>query len=182
MSITDHYDRHVQIYSDIHEHLPTLKKYASECEHVTEMGVRNVISTWAFLAAKPKRLVCIDIKPCPVEEAAQLAKDAEIDFQFIQADTTDPLLDIEPTDLLFIDTWHVYMQLKTEFQLHCNKVKKYIILHDTTAFGEVGESLVSGFVYKGLWYAVEEFLNTNPEWVLKERYTNCNGLTILQRK
>ena len=35
--------------SDINEHLPTLYKYASECESIAELGVRGVISTWALL-------------------------------------------------------------------------------------------------------------------------------------
>ena len=33
----------------------------------------------------------------------------------------------------------------------------------------------------GLWPAVEDFLEKHPEWVLHERYTNNNGLTILKR-
>ena len=49
--------------SDINEHLPTLKRYADECEHITEMGVRWVVSTYAFLMSKPKKLVSIDIDP-----------------------------------------------------------------------------------------------------------------------
>ena len=36
--------------SDIFEHLPTLRRYAGQCEHVTELGVRTVVSTWALLA------------------------------------------------------------------------------------------------------------------------------------
>ena len=36
-------------------------------------------------------------------------------------------------------------------------------------------------IIKGLWPAIEEFLNDNPEWKLIERYTNNNGLTILKR-
>jgi hypothetical protein len=35
--------------SDINEHLPTLYKYASECESIIELGVRGVISTYAFI-------------------------------------------------------------------------------------------------------------------------------------
>jgi len=34
---------------------------------------------------------------------------------------------------------------------------------------------------KGLWPAVEEFINEHPEWKIKERFTNNNGLTILER-
>ena len=49
--------------SDINEHLPTLKKYAKECEHITEMGVRWVVSTYALLMGKPKKLISYDINP-----------------------------------------------------------------------------------------------------------------------
>ena len=76
----------------------------------------------------------------------------------------------------------------------CNK---FIILHDTTVDGEVGESIRNNWdiqqqaketgytveeIQKGLWPAVEDFLKSNNEWVLEKRYTNCNGLTILKRK
>ena len=191
-TITEQFQLRVNHSSDINEHLETIKNFASECEHITEMGVRSVVSTWALLAAKPKRLVSMDIVQCPVQDAAIAANNEGIDFEFIVADTSNPQLDIEPTDLLFIDTWHVYDQLKVEFKLHSNKVKKYIILHDTTTFGEVGESgsdliinPVTGQMEmmrkRGLWPAVEEFLAENTNWTLKERFTHNNGLTILQR-
>jgi hypothetical protein len=69
-------------------------------------------------------------------------------------------------------------------------------MHDTTVdelYGETirlnmnsgQQSLESGFpleeINKGLWPAVEEFLKSNPNWVLHERYINNNGLTILKR-
>jgi hypothetical protein len=35
---------------------------------------------------------------------------------------------------------------------------------------------------KGLWDAVTEFLDNNKDtWKLKERYTNNNGFTIIER-
>jgi hypothetical protein len=43
--------------SDINEHIPALVEYASECEHITEMGVRAITSTWAFLGAAPNKLI-----------------------------------------------------------------------------------------------------------------------------
>jgi hypothetical protein len=33
----------------------------------------------------------------------------------------------------------------------------------------------------GLWPAIEEFLLLNKDWVLHERFTNNNGLTILKK-
>ena len=78
------YQEHCERYSDIHEHLPTLYKYAAECDHVTEMGVREVVSTWAFLHAKPSRLVSYDLfTSSNISLAKQAAKEIEVDFSKI---------------------------------------------------------------------------------------------------
>lgn len=170
--------------SDIYEHLPTLRKYATFSNHITEMGVRNVVSTWAFLAGCPQTLISIDINPCPVDYARYLASENGIDFKFIQGDTTK--LEIENTDLLFIDTLHAYGQLKLELELHASKVRKHIIFHDTTTFGIQSEcpypSEFGPSYDKGLWPAIEEFLVSNQDWYLKEKFANNNGLTILERR
>ncbi len=34
----------------------------------------------------------------------------------------------------------------------------------------------------GLRSAVNDFLSNNKNWEVKEVYTNCNGLTVLERK
>ena len=47
--------------TDINEHIETLVKYASQCDHVTEMGVRGIFSTWAFVASRPKKLISYDL-------------------------------------------------------------------------------------------------------------------------
>jgi len=56
-------------------------------------------------------------------------------------------------------------------------VRRHLVLHDTTTYGEVGEE--PG--HRGLWPAIEEFLQEHPEWTLTARLTNNNGLTILTR-
>lgn len=167
-------------YSDIHEHLPTLKKYTEECEHVTEMGVRYVVSTYAFMMGKPKKLISYDI--VPVEnygidrnQLKELAKTNGVDFNFVVGDVTK--IEIEETDLLFIDTKHVYQQLIVELNLHSHKTRKYIIMHDTTKFGEIGESEEG----EGLMKAIYEFLGKNSNWEIHEKFDNNNGLTILKR-
>ncbi len=156
--------------SDINEHLPVLAELAKECDSITEMGVRYCVSTWAFIEGNPKKLTCIDIKH-PSEYAPQggkesfdkvvsICKEKSIDFNFIQASTLD--IEIDEVDLLFVDTLHTYDQLSQELKLHASKVKKYIVLHDTTSCPE-------------LWQAVEEL----KEWKVKDKYTNNNGLTVL---
>lgn len=166
--------------SDINEHLPTLRKYAEGCDLVVEMGVRWVVSTWAFLAAKPKKLLSIDIVHpntfgSNLDAVNQICKAENQDFEFIQGDTTR--ITIPQCDFLFIDTWHVYDQLKIELDRHCDKVNKFIALHDTETFGKVGETPS----HKGLQFAVDEFLESKPEWQLEKHYENNNGLTILKR-
>ena len=145
------------------------------------MGVRYVVSTYALMMGKPKRLISYDI--LPVEnfgidrnDLKKLAEDNNVSFDFIVADTTK--IEIEETDLLFIDTWHVYQQLIVELNKHGNKVKKYIIMHDTTIFGDVGE----GNEGEGLMKAINEFIEMNPSWYIHEKFENNNGLTILKRK
>ena len=36
-------------------------------------------------------------------------------------------------------------------------------------------------IKRGIWPAVEEFLKDNPQWTIRKKYENNNGLTILGR-
>lgn len=186
-TIEDYYQLACTRPSEIHEHLPTIRRYAEQCEHVTEMGVSAGKSSWAIVAARPKRHRLYDINAaCENPVRKQLALEAGIDYLFHAADTGNPATVIEPTDLLFIDTWHTYDQLKREFELHASKVRKFIILHDTTIFGDTPEpGYYNGVMVplanpdKGLWPAVLEFLAANKEWQVLERFHNNSGLTVL---
>jgi cephalosporin hydroxylase len=189
IDIINEYDKHCERRSDIHEHLPTLKKYAERCKHITEMGVRAVVSTWAFLAGKPKKMVCLDInypthtdnltQEPKIQMASRLAKKNGIEFEFIKGDSR--LVDLEPTDLLFIDTDHTYKCLSEELKVQGNKASKYIIMHDTSKGGldyTIMNKLTRG---DAMFKAIEEFIEENPKWILKERFTNNYGLTVLER-
>jgi hypothetical protein len=187
-----HYNRLCSIPSDINEHLSTLKKYGSECQTITEMGVRFACSTWAFIESKPKKLTCIDINydffsPSDMY-VRKMCSDYSIDFNWITSDSLK--VDIDSTDLLFIDTLHTYNQLFLELNKHHQKVNKYIILHDTTTFAHVDEGIYnhaseivkSKHIDKtGLQSAIHDFLSVHHEWSLYKVYNNNNGLTILKR-
>jgi hypothetical protein len=176
-NLNEIYQRLCNTPSDINEHLPILAKYAKECSHITEMGVRHIVSTYALLMGMPKKMTSYDINPCNWEPVRDLVKD-NTDFSFIIGNTLE--IQIEPTELLFIDTLHNYTQLKKELELHSNKVSKYIIFHDTSSFEIFGESY-SGKSEKGIWQAIQEFMNSNSNWVINERFTNNNGLTIIKK-
>jgi len=188
-----HYQMLCEFPSDIYEHLPTLKKYSEQCNTITEFGVRYACATWAFIEASPKKLLCYDInydffKPSEeiINEVCNLKN---IDFKFILGDSLK--VDIENTDLLFIDTLHTYNQLYLELNKHAENVNKWIILHDTISFGDRDEAIyehASNIIKTettkkvGLVQAVNDFLLNNSDWFIKEVYENNNGLTILERK
>jgi len=190
--IREYYEYSKSTPSDINEHLPTLLKYSEECKHITEMGVRGGVSSWALLYSNPEKMVAYDIASNPsVENIINVANESNLNFHFILKDVLT--VEIENTDLLFIDTWHTYNQLSSELQLHSNNVNKYIILHDTVSFGFIDESLydyVSNIVKQipqekvGLVNAVQDFLITEKgyNWEIHDVYENNNGLTVLKRK
>jgi len=198
--------------SDINEHLPILYKYATECNSVFETGVRGCISSWAFTLGlltpnkptsplSPARLLCNDITPCDIKELlAQTNRNNNLSISYLWKNNLD--IDLEKDlynqsfDLLFIDTWHIYGQLKRELNKFHSITNKYIIMHDTTVDEFYGETIrsrwnaekqskISGIpieeINKGLGPAIDEFLNEHPEWTLKEKLTNNNGLTVLMR-
>ncbi|MBC7088632.1 MAG: hypothetical protein H5T96_09255 [Tissierellales bacterium] len=180
-----YYQAEIKRPSDINEHLVTLQKYALECEHITEMGVRDIVSTWALLMGKPIRMISYDIElPKDSNRLIQLknaAKELNVDFELRIEDVLK--VQIESTDLLFIDTLHRGSQLKKELALHSWAVNKYIILHDTTTFALRGESdrHRPEIEDDGLTWALEEFLQGSSVWEVHEVFKNCNGLTILKR-
>ena len=176
--VTSKYNQLASTPSDIYEHMPTLHRYAKECSHVTELGVRDVVSTWAWLDAKVSTIRCYDLFDPPLDnllEAYLFALENKLDFSFTRADVLS--VQLEPTELLFIDTWHVYRQLKQELSLHGLVASKYMIFHDTTTYGRVGEDGSK----LGLQDAIDEWLHYNNAWRIREIYTNNNGLTILER-
>jgi hypothetical protein len=188
--------------SDIYEHLPTLYRYSLGCSTIAEFGVRSVVSTWALLKAlkdsmvEQKKLISVDLQRSPNFANAQTAAaNNNITLEFIEGN--DLTVDLgDGVDLLFIDTWHVYPQLKRELAIHAPKVRRYIALHDTEVDKDDGESVRcgmdiaaqardSGFsesdIRTGLGKAIVEFIADNHDWKIHEVFNNCNGLTILQR-
>jgi hypothetical protein len=187
--------------SDINEHLPTLFKYATECESIIELGVRGCISSWAFVNGLlynnkiKKEILLNDIRPCDINELLISTSNIEIEVSYQWINDLD--LPIKHNyDMTFIDTWHVYGQLKRELDKYSKITNKYIVMHDTTIDGVVGETIrnrwnaeeqsrETGFTVEeincGLEKAISEFLSNNKNWVVKEIFTNNNGLTILER-
>jgi hypothetical protein len=146
--------------------LELIRWYAKKCEHITEFGVRYVVTTWAFASSKPKKLVCVDERACPVGPVVECCKNEGIEFEFRCEDTLK--IDIEETDLLFLDTLHTYKQVNAELIRHANNVRKYILVHDTAE--------------KEVMKAVVDFLYFYDDWTIQEVRPDSYGLTVLERR
>lgn len=178
------------ISSDIKEHLPTLVDFAArfDTRNIVELGVRWVVSTLAFAVARPHLLYCVDLEhPDDTQWAdradgkmdmiKKFAKQEDIDFRFYKGDSRTVDVDVA-CDLLFIDTLHDYAQLKAELNHWQEKCHKWIIIHDTETFGKKDESTGKG---KGMWKAIEEFVDSS-DWELYSHYYYNNGMTVLKHK
>jgi hypothetical protein len=187
--------------SDINEHLPTLFSYAMQCESIIELGVRGCVSSWALVYgllnnnSNRKQILLSDLAECDITELLQYTTNTNVRIEYIWINDLD-LQIMSNVDLTFIDTWHVYGQLKRELNKFSKCTNKYIIMHDTTVDAIDGETIRNNWnaleqskqsgipveeINCGLWKAVEEFLQENNNWVLHMRFTNNNGLTILKK-
>ena len=192
--------------SDSNEHVDTIRMYASQCSSIVELATRTGPPTWGCLQGLIEKATSdatledvpyftgVYVNSTLVCNGAVLTGTSLLKMNFLSGD----VLKMTPikTDMLFIDTFHVYGQLKRELALHAPTTRKFILLHDTTIDGEVGETIRNGWdpiaysektgfpvneLLLGVWPAVVEFLNLNPNWSLLSRVSNNNGLTILRR-
>lgn len=162
-----------RLYHDnINQHMDTILRYANECQHITELGVwRGDGSTMAFLNSKCPIIKSYDIEKFPqIDGIIDMCKNENRYWSFNIGDSTK--IEIEDTDLLFIDTYHVYTHMKEELRLHSSKVKKYIIAHDTNIPKPPNDRHIKE--------AILEFLYLNT-FKIKEEFYNNNGLMILEK-
>lgn len=189
--------------SDIFEHLPTLYEYAKKCKSVAELGVRSCVSSYPIITGlidgnddlSKVRMLSVDLSKHENTKKFEERAKKVLRYEFFEGNDLD--YDIrENFDMVFIDTWHVRAQLHRELSKYGPRCNKYILMHDTSVDEFVGESIRNGWnieqqaketgfskkeIQEGLWPAIQDFLSQNPEWRLRERFLNNNGLTVLER-
>lgn len=194
------YTQRCQTPSDINQHLPHLRRLAMKCSSVVEVGVASMNSTWGILQGlsespdENKSYKGIDLYR-PNEEmlnyAKAIANEHGVAFSFVQGNDINPNVDIEISDMLFIDSLHTYAHLTTELEKFSPKIRKFIAMHDTSEpFAYEGEGYNGDYSEypdsvdrqkRGTWPAIWDFLVRHPEWKLQERHFNNFGFTVLKR-
>ena len=178
MSLATDYHRLCSEPSDINEHLPTFVELVTElnAQHVIELGTRTGVSTIAWLHALAQtggRLTSVDIDERP-------AIGEHEHWTFIQGDDLNPdVVDmLDPAEIVFIDTSHLYEQTVHELNLYRWLVKPggVIVLHDTML--PVPETAPPGHPRFPVRRAVEEFCEANRYEFFN--FPNCWGLGIVK--
>lgn len=148
----------------------TYARYASQVDSIVEFGVYTGLSTCAWLSGKPKKLRSYDITDRNLSVLPELEYNAQLnetDFTFKIANSLE--IDIEPCDLLFIDTVHKFDHCLAELNRHANKAGRYIVLHDPSDWPGVFEAVIKYLHYNRSWHIVEH-CNKNSGLLVLERY------------
>lgn len=171
--IADHFEKVKNTPSDINEHIQTLYEYALKVKHITEFGFRGGNSAIAFLMSNPDKFHSYDIIISPeVETFKQMAENEHFSFIFHNENTLN--CEIEPTELLFIDSEHTHDQVLKELQCHAHNVSKYIILHDTETFKDYRSGINE-------WLSGQDQDWLTGCWNVEKEFTNNNGLLVLRK-
>jgi hypothetical protein len=166
--------------SDIVSHLPVLEHFASQCEHVTEFGVREGCSTVALLSGSKGVVHSYDIV---TPEAKVILESMELSSKWVfhLGDTGSNETFVEDTELLFIDTLHTRAHVAKELLHHGRKATKFLAFHDTYTCGEFDRSGPVANA-EGILPAIADFLAMHPgEYETAYRTDVNNGLWILKR-
>ena len=170
-TIESRYAQALVTSTDINEHMPTLRELASNCDHVTELSCWINGAAIAIAYGNPKQFHSIAPGPKPEWDyylqnfpgfTSQIGIPGEIEIQ--------------PTDMLFVDTVHTGMMKNQELFKYASKVSRYIVLHDTATYGDTGQD-----GQPGILAAVRGFLKMHPEWLVIRNDTNNNGLMVLSK-
>ena len=177
MTLADLYAEQCNTPSDIYLHLPRFVAMVEEmnAQHVIELGTRTGVSTIAWLHALEQtggRLTSVDIDEQP-------AIGEWPHWTFIQGDDMDPgiVARLEPADIVFIDTSHLYEHTARELNTYRWLVKPggLLVLHDTMLERPEGAPPRPRFPVRT---AIEEFIRQEGfEWI---NYPDCWGLALIK--
>ena len=188
--------------TDVNEHLLYLSKLTKECTSVLQCGGDHKSDcSWAFingLVKNKKDTKVLDISHVnrfhtltSIQEACSENNVAHT--YYVGSSLTLPEKEY---DMVYISTWHVYGHLKRELVKFKDSTKKYIVMHATEVDKTQGESVrcrfnieqqmkESGYsleeVTTGLQKAIDEFLENNKDWQIKQHFQHQHGLTVLER-
>lgn len=145
-----------------------------------ELGVHQGTSAaGVLLNSKLKKAVLVDnnlgmFRRLTSHLFRQYCSENDIELDVRQVDSS-MVGSKEPCDVLLIDSLHTAKHLKKELSLHADNVRIGIVFHDTSLETDAT-------IQPELWNTIQKFLTDNEEWVLRERFTESVGYTVIVRR
>lgn len=165
--------------SDISEHVKYLRELATKCDFIVDCGDRPGQVSVAFARGIQDRrennstgkLYCVSSRKQSTFDILNTLTDGNVAFIEGSARTVQVPL----CALLFLDTDpHTGEQVYEELALNGNQSLHYIVLHDTTIFGEKAPN-----GQPGILHGVRKWLKDNPKWTAVQTFPHNNGLLVL---
>ena len=118
-----------KMVGDMYKRLDYIQKTFIGVETITEFGPFQGCSTAAWISLRPKKFVTVDRgMSLDIPVFQQAAEEVGVSFKFVIGNDLE--IDIEPCELLFIDTMHTEDHTFNELQRHADKISKYLVFHD----------------------------------------------------
>lgn len=170
-------------------HLERIRHLATGLPHACEFGVKHGASSAALLMGAA-RVTSYDIEA--TASARRLEQLAPWWAYHIADSRTIRLPECE---LLLIDSLHTFDQVHTELQLHADRVRRYLVFHDTITFGSIGADGESGswswtpvvgasvpLPHLGIRHAIDLLMIRDRAWMIHAAYPDSHGLLVLERR
>jgi hypothetical protein len=158
-------------------------RYASRVRHVTILGAGNGLSLLAAMAAKPEFVRLYDPVLQDTQQYREVCASENINFAFNVCDLNSA--EIEPTDLLYIDT-HSEGNIKyTELKKYQSSVSRYMLVNNTYTHAHdavTGIELSNGIQPCGVIHGINSFISECPNWHILEHLYYDPGLTVLYNR
>ena len=171
------YQNTLNLERDSNRHMPKLRELADNCKTVTDISIRQ--ESFIALAASKAEVVYSHSN----EHNTLTDHVVKLRGKFVQRLSAIPqnIIQIQPTDLLFLNTTHTANQVSKELAVFAPSVRHYIVLHNTMIYGETGEGHTEQAPVPGILLSVRHFMRQNPEWSVIYHSTEQFGLTVLSK-
>jgi hypothetical protein len=157
-----------KMVGDMWSRMDYIQETFAGIQTITEFGPYQGCSTAAWINLRPKKFTTVDRGiALDVDLFKRAAEEIGVEFNFIIG--SDLEIEIEPCELLFIDTSHVEEHTYLELQRHADKATQYIVFHDIVEprFGTMP--------------GIRRWWKNNPQWVEKYKDLNECGFLVLQK-
>lgn len=157
---------------DIKLHFDAMSHVAQKCETITEF-TRHRESTVVW-SRSPAKVFSFTREP---DVLLKLTSDLVGDRLSLRLgiDSTD-IASIEPTDLLFLNTFHSGERLQAEISAFLPSVKRFLLVSGTQAFGKYAEQSKSDSQQPGMWMPMHQLMKSG--WFVVWHSGAGQGMTL----